>query len=339
MPRSALPMIQPLIQNLLEHLARSSGSNYVLLRAFDPSENSLRLLAYAPLSVNGQSPQLGSDFQIPPSKPHDCWGPTNPFESWGRVTYPNPDAHPELRQTFSHGQQKFIVWVGEKAWFPLAFENSILLVSLLRQRGAPEFKTDEVREAWVAAQHYLSESFGREDHVGLVNVLSALDAVAIRNDWKGMLFGIAQCLASGLGLRWNRVWVLEHPHDTGHEERQRDRLFQCEASLGELNNKQWISAVSHYPHYDTLTDEIRETSKVDCQASADAIAQACCCNRFIFQLSEADFQSLFSNGQQVVRDGAISDSACYCLFDDGPEGFWHRFLPGHRRVTGRKSTA
>jgi hypothetical protein len=259
----------PAIQSLLQQLALLTDSNYVTLRKRDSITGSYILEAFAPFSADLQAPVLRpGEFEIPRAKWADCWHGHDPRTRPGVASYWAPDDHPEFIQRYSRAEQRFVLWVGNKSWFPLFFDSSSeMIVVLMRGKRSSPYEMDDVISAWIAAQEYVSSLMEGREHSGFVSALGALNTVRRAADREKMWQALAHCVTSQYGLGWNRVWFLTGDTET--------RKFVTHSCLGEINKERWIDTMNRLkPGFGSLENELKALLSANSPEN-DALSVAC----------------------------------------------------------------
>lgn len=249
---------------LLSRLAHITKSAFAVFRVLNPDRRQLVLVC----AVEGASAPRAKIPMSPPAIKHlHCWQDSDPFGSWGRVSVSaSPKDYHGDWDSWTEEERAFVLWVREKAWFPIDFGNEEKGVIVMVRGERHAFEIGVVAAAWLTAQVEMIKRFPEPKQVGFlesINCLSLLREAPTENKlWRG----VCHALASAKGMGWNRVWIFR-------ESIQRSE-FACVMCLGHANKVRWMDAVfSKDNQFVSLEAEIEYA--YDLQQENDSLALLC----------------------------------------------------------------
>jgi hypothetical protein len=226
-----------------------------VLRAVDESLEKLELVSFE--WVKGSSFVPGK-MEIPDSKSFSEWIGQSPDSTIGAISSDmGTCCNPVFR---NECEQLFIDWIGFKSWFPVTFNEQTFVFVLLREKGASNFRFDEITFTWLLTQSKLCVASNGtiQDHHRFHSVMSVFeDFVQAKYPSLDHFFqSLLYLISSGSGLGWNRVALFRF--DTPNS-------MRCVGATGEANKRIWLEKLEHrsLPSLKVGLEEIQASFHLD----------------------------------------------------------------------------
>lgn len=229
---------------------QSTESDCVLIRWIEPEFETLPILTYA---VSERVPDLIEGvFSIPKLKQFSEYGDENdPTCGEGIVTLHGDYEKRLLEQHSEVGEQAFIKWFAEKAWFPVCVEGHKFLITLLRKENIP-FTAPEIDNALFDFQCALAKLKSNQavSQNGIVAIADWIDTEK-NAEYHSAAIMLAYILVSNNGLGWNRAWIFQEGDSDN-----KSLSWECHTALGHTRERDWRREVEGLEFTNDLQEEV-----------------------------------------------------------------------------------